>query len=379
MTAALEGIRVLELASYVTGPYAAALLGDLGADVVKLEEPERGDPFRSWGEGGYSPTFCSVNRNKRSVALDLRGGPGQAALARLIETSDVLIQNYRPGVAERLGFGWEQAERRNPRLVYCSLTGFGSSGPYRDRPGYDTVGQAMSGLLSLLTDLGEPRPVGISLSDHLAGVFAGYGILAALHARERTGRGQLVETSLLQATVSFLAENAARYFASGHNPTRESRIRLAQVYAFRAGDGLPFVVHLSSPPKFWEGLSRAVGRPELAVDGRFDTRARRAESYSELRMELQEIFRTAPRAHWLGRLEAEDVPCSPLNTLEEAFADPQVRHLGLRSAIEHPRRGLVELVSPGVSLGETPLSLRLPPPELGEHTQEVLGELGLDA
>ncbi len=376
---ALDGIRVVELASYVTGPYAGVLLADLGAEVIKVEEPGRGDPFRGWEEGKYSPTFCSVNRNKKSVVLDLQTEDGRAVLRKLVSTADVLIENYRPGVAERLGFGYDDVQRLNPRLVYCSITGFGTSGPYRDLPGYDTVGQAMSGLLSLLTDPDDPKPMGISLSDHLTGVFACYGILAALMARERTGEGQRVETSLLQATVSFIAENAARYFVSGRVPSRETRARLAQVYAFRAGDGLPFVIHLSSPQKFWQGLTEALERPELLLDPRFRTRSDRIEHYGELVELLQQEFEKASRQAWLERLRAHDVPSAPINTLAEVFADPQVRELGLRVGIEHPQQGRVELVAPGVSLEKTPMRLRLPPPLLGEHTEEVLRALGIPA
>ena len=373
--AALEGTRVLELASYVTGPYAGVLLADLGAEVIKIEEPQHGDPFRGWGENNYSATFCSLNRNKLSVGLDLRTDEGRALLDELVDTADVLIENYRPGVAERLGFGYEDVRRRNPRLVYCSITGFGSTGPYRDRPGYDTVGQAMSGLLSLCTDLDHPQPMGISFSDHLTGIFACYGVLGALLARERTGEGQRVETSLLQATVAFTAENAARYFETGRVPNREARTRIAQVYAFVAGDGLPFVIHLSSPPKFWQGLVAAVGRPELAEDPRFRTRPDRQQHYHELVALLGEVFRHGSRESWLERLGAHDVPCAPLNRLDEVFADPQVQELGMKVAVEHPQQGRVELVAPGASLAGTPLRLRLPPPVLGEHTETVLASL----
>lgn len=374
---ALSGTRVLELASYVSGPYAGLLLADLGADVIKIEEPERGDPFRGWGENNYSPTFCGLNRNKRSVALDLGTDEGQTALVRLIATADVLIENYRPGVAERLGFGYDAAQALNPRLVHCSISGFGSSGPYRDRPGYDTVGQAISGLLSLLTDLDDPKPMGLSLSDHLTGIFACYGILGALLARERTGEGQKVETSLLQATIAFTAESAARYFATGEVPSRSSRGALAGVLTARGSDGLPFVIHLSSPAKFWTGLLAAVGRPELAEDSRFRTRSDRQKNYRALLDELNEAFSTAPRSVWLDRLQAEDVPCGALNTMDYAFADPQVQHLRMRTTAQHPRFGAIDLVAPGVSLGNTPLDLRRPPPELGEHTDEVLAELDL--
>ncbi len=372
---ALEGVRVLELASYVTGPYVGVLLADLGADVIKVEEPQRGDPFRGWEEGNYSPTFRALNRNKRSISLDLKEEQGRGVLRRLAATADVLVENNRPGVAERLGFGWDELRAINARLVYCAISGFGPSGPYRDRPGYDTTGQAMSGLLSLLTDAEAPKAMGLSLADHLTGVFACYGVLGALLARERTGSGQRVETSLLQACVAFLGENAARYFESGTVPTRETRTRLAQVFAFRASDGRPFVIHLSSPPKFWQGLVQAIGRPELEDDPRFRTRRERIANHPALVAVLEEVFRAAPRAEWLARLERNDVPCAPLNTLAEVFDDPQVRHLGMRTSVAHPEKGPIDLVAPGVRLHGTPLEMRRAPPVLGEHTAEILAEL----
>lgn len=362
MSAALEGIRVIEVAGYVTGPYAGMLLGDLGAEVIKIEEPGSGDPYRGWGSN-----FISLNRNKKSVALDLRSETGRESLLSLIGRADVLIENFRPGVADRLGFGYATLQVRNPRLVYCSITGFGPDGPYRDWPGYDTVGQAMSGLLGLLTDLDDPGAMGISLSDHLTGLFACYGILGALMARERTGEGQLVETSLLQASIAFNGENAARYFATGQVPSRASRSREAGIFVFTAGDGLPFVVHLSSPPKFWEGLLEATGRGDLAADARFGTREGRREHHDELVDTLATVFGTDSRAVWLERLRQQDVPCAPINRVDEVFEDPQVRHLGMRRTM-----GKAEVVGPGVTLQGTPVEYRLEPPTLGEHTDEVL-------
>ena len=379
MPGPLQGILVVEFADYVTGPYAGALLADLGARVIKIEAPGRGDPFRGWGAAGYSATFCSVNRGKESITLDLRTHEGQEVARALAQRADVFVENHRPGVAERLGVGYEQLRALNPRLVYCSISGFGQDGPYRDRPGYDTIGQAMGGLLSLLTDRGEPRGMGISLSDHLAGVFAAYGILGALVGRAQTGHGQRVETSLLQATVAFVGENAARYFENGEVPDRAHRTHTAQVYAFVASDGLPFVIHLSSPQKFFEGLARAVERPELAADPRFADKDARQEHYAELEAILAELFRQQPRADWLERLRAHYVPTAPLNSLDDAFADPQVQHLGMARTLHHPERGDVRLVDSAVRLTTMPHGTDVPPPLLGEHTAALLRELGYDA
>lgn len=374
MTLPLEGFTVVEAASYVTGPYAAALLADMGADVVKVEEPGQGDPFRSWGEMGIAPTFRGVNYSKRSIAVDLRSPRGREIVLRLVRKADVFIENFRPGAAERIGIGYEDLRAVNERLVYCSISGFGSHGPYRDRPGYDTIGQALSGLLGLLTDLDDPKPMGVSLSDHVTGVFAAYGILGALVGRERSGRGRKIETSLLQATTAFLAENAARFLADGGEmPTRGARARLAQVYAFTASDRKPFVVHLSSPPKFWEALTRATGRDDLRDDARFSDRRGRVKNYDELRRTLAETFATRPRDEWVAALQAADVPAAPILRMDEVFLDPQVRSLGLVRELVHPTLGAMRLVGSAVSLGEDRASA---PPLLGEHTRPVLRELG---
>lgn len=371
---ALDGITILEFASYVSGPYAGMLLADLGATVIKIENPDGGDPFRGWGKADYNPTFGAMNRNKKSVTLDLKTDKGRDQARRLAAKADVLIENFRAGTMERLGLGYDILAAENPGLIYCSVTGFGAEGPYRDRPGYDTVGQAVSGLLAVLTDRRAPQPMGISLSDHLAGTFACYGILAALMARTRSGRGQKVETSLLQATVAFLGENAANFFDDGHVPSRETRCKRAQVFAFTAGDTLPFVVHLSSPPKFWEGLLAATERPDLGLDARFKTRAARVTNYDALKEELEAVFRSRSRAEWLERLGAADVPSGPINGIDEVFADPQVQALGLRHDLPHPARGTVSVVGSPVRLSATPPRIAASAPLLGADNAAFLSE-----
>jgi crotonobetainyl-CoA:carnitine CoA-transferase CaiB-like acyl-CoA transferase len=371
---ALEGIRVLEFASYVSGPFAGMLLSDLGAEVVKVESPDGGDPFRNWGKQDYNGTFGSMNRNKKSVTLDLKTEAGRASARRLALGADVIIENFRSGVMERLGLGYEALAADNPRLVYCSITGFGSDGPYRSRPGYDTVGQAVSGLLSVLTDRKAPQPMGVSLSDHLAGTFAAYGVLAALMARTTSGRGQKVETSLLQATLAFLGENAATFFEDGRVPSRATRCQRAQVFAFTAGDGLPFVVHLSSPEKFWRGLLAVTGREALGADERFRTREMRVKNYDALYAELTAAFQTRPRADWLRLLEAKDVPSGPINTIDEVFTDPQVVALDMRKDLPHRARGTVSVVGNPVRLSATPPRVETAAPDLGAHNDAFLRE-----
>jgi crotonobetainyl-CoA:carnitine CoA-transferase CaiB-like acyl-CoA transferase len=378
MSGALTGIKILEAASYVTGPFAAQLLADLGAEVIKIEEPKRGDPFRGWGERNYSATFCSLNRNKKSITLDLRTEEGRAIALKLAASADALIENFRPGVMDKRGLGYNDIKKINSTIVYCSISGFGPTGPYRDLPGYDTVGQARSGLLSLLTDPGKPQGMGISFSDHLTGMYACYGVMAALMNRMLTGQGQHVETSLLRASISFVSENAARYFETGHVPRRKHRTTTAGVFAFEDREGLPFVLHMSSPDKFWNALFNVVGKPEWAKDARFNNRKGRIENYDLLVEQLGPIFRSGHRDDWLRRLLENDVPAAPINTLDEVFADPQVKTYGFPTEVEHPKMGKMKLVGNAVSMSRTPPSIDRPPPVLGEHTDEILKSLGYD-
>ena len=374
MAGALEGIRVIELASFVSGPYAGMLLGDLGADIIKIEPPENGDPFRGWGRVEYSPPFGSVNRNKKSVTVDLKDPKGLAAVRELLRTADVVIENFRPGTLDRIGLTYEQASKDNPKLIWCSITGFGTDGPYAARPGYDTVGQAMSGLLSLVTDMNDPRPTGVSLSEHISGKVACNGLRAALVARGRTGKGQRVDTSLLEASLSFCGENAARYFENAKVPGRSTRTREASVYAFLASDGLPFIIHLSSPQKFFEGMARAAGKPEWIADERFAKREARTKNHDALAEVMTAVFKTGPREMWLEKLMAEDVPCSRINTLAEVFEDPQVKHLKMRKDLPHRHLGTVSLVRNALRMSDTPVEIRSAAPDLGEHNEEILGK-----
>ena len=388
MTGALQDIKVLEVGSYVTGPYCGMLLGDLGADVVKVENPQYGDPFRGWGKTALNPTFCSLNRNKRSLTLNLKKPEAKEIFLKLADDADVIIENLRAGASDGLGIGYETVRARNPNIVYCSISGFGSEGPYTDLPAYDTIGQAMGGLLSLLTDVEDPKPMGfdvedpkpmgISLADHLTGIFACYGVLAALNGRHVTGEGQHVETSLLQSIVSFVQENAAGYFDSGRVPSRGSRPRGPQVHCFVASDGKPFVIHLSSPEKFWVGLTVAIGQPELQQDERFTDRGLRTQNYDDLHEILVEAFSVGSREHWISTLNANDVPCSPLNTIPEVFDDPQVQALGMAIDLERPGATPVRVSGSPVKLSGTPATYDIRPPLLGEHNEEVLRSIGYD-
>ncbi len=374
MAGALQGIKILEIANYISGPFASMLLADLGAEVTKIEIPGHGDPFRGWGDNAYSPTFCNFNRNKRSLSLNMQTPEGKEICMRLARDADVLIENMRPGVLDRLGLGYQAVRSVNPGVVYCSISGYGSDGPDRDRPGYDTIGQARGGLLSLLTDL--DKGVGSPLSDLLTGMYACYAVQGALISRARGGTGQKVETSLLQATVAFVGENAARYLATGVVPNRDSRLREAQVYVFSAADGLPFVIHLSSPQKFWHSVVKVIARPELKDDPRFVDRQARLGNYAELQEILKEAFKARSRDHWLKLLEQYDVPAAPIMNLKEVLEDPQVAHLGMLVEMNHPKMGAVRLVGSGIRMSETPPQMSLPPPAVGENTREILAALG---
>ena len=331
----LAGIRVLEQGTFITGPCAGMMLADLGADVIKIESPE-GDPYRTYQGGQYSPHFQAYNRNKRSLALDMKLKSDCALFERLAAEADVYIQNFRPGTAERLGAGVARLQGLNPRLVYCSISGFGSSGPYSDRPSYDSVAQALSGFLSVVVDNRRPQFLGPALADAITGMYASQAILAALVQRGRSGRGSHVEISMLEAMAHFAVEPFAAFFALGETPTSADRPRLAQAYILRTADARLIAIHLSSLEKFWQGLVAALDAPELKEDPRFNPRERRIAEYETLRVELDTRFARQPLEYWVRRLQAEDVPYAPVNLIDDVVRDPQVEHLGIVVPIDSP-------------------------------------------
>ena len=378
MNGCLEGIRVLELGNFISGPYGAMLLADLGAEVIKIENPQGGDPFRGWDLGGDQPNFWAYNRGKKSVTLNLQTPEGKEIFLGLVKDADVIVENYRPGVTKRLGIDYESLSKLNPQLIYCSITGTGPTGPYAKRPAYDTVGQGLGGMLSLLMEAKDPRPIGPNYADSLSGVFATVGVLSALVARSKTGKGQQVNTTMAGSVLAFLNAPATDALATGKVPGPYTRPMQSQTYAFSGSDGLPFAIHLSSPQKFWEGLCKSAGHPEMIDDPRFNTRPNRRKNYSELNQVFAEFFKEKPRSYWLEQLEANDVPHTPVYNMLELFEDPQIKHMGLEVMIERKDRPNIRTVKFPNEYSVTRSPHPGPPPELGEHNAEFLTTLGYD-
>lgn len=369
MDGVLSGIRVVEQGTFITGPCAGMMLADLGADVVKVESPE-GDPYRSYQGDHYSPHFQAYNRNKRSIALDLKEPRECAVFDDLVREADVFIQNFRPGTAKRLGTGPERLRGINPRLIYTSISGFGASGPYAERPSYDSVAQALSGFLSVVVDSDRPRFLGPALADAITGIYAAYGVLGALVQRGRTGQGSLVEVSMLEAMAHFAIEPFAAFFALGITPTSSDRPRLAQAYILRTADGRLIAIHLSSLDKFWEGLIGALDAPELGTDERFRTRQARITHYESLNAELDRRFSRHDLAHWVERLGQNDVPYAPIHTIDEVTHDPQVEHMGLIVPVTGAHAGTRSVRPPVQFSGSRSGSVRAAP-LLDEHGSSI--------
>lgn len=352
------------------------LLGEMGADVIKIERPGAGDPFRWFNDGLSSPIFQAHNRNKRSVTIDYTKPAGLELLYGIVRAADVVFLNMRPGVEAQLGLSASQLHAVNPKLVYCAITGFGPDGPYARRPAYDTVGQAMSGLLSRLHDSDDPRIPGPSLSDTVTGLTMCMGALAALFERERSGRGRVVETNMIEATMGFAVDPLIYYLVTGREQPFFQRGAASQAYVLVCRDGKRLCLHMSSPDKFWLALARAIDRPDLAE--RFPSRTARADGYSDIARDLAQTFATRDADDWAARLQANDVPFAPVLTVPEVIEDPQVMHLGAVNAIEHPAFGTIRGLNRPIRFdGENRSDFRTTP-RLGEHTDQVLTELGVE-
>ena len=369
---ALDKVRVLDLGGFITGPLAAMILAELGADVIKVERPGEGDPFRSFQGGKDSPHFVAHNRNKRSVTLDYARPEGYAVLLRLLEKTDVLLMNSRPGVAQKLGIGYKALKDSYPRLIWCAITGFGADGPYAQRPAFDNVGQALSGWMSRHRASDEPRVIGPAISDPATSYYAAIGIVSALYEREKTGRGHKVEVNMLEATIALNLEPLAYHLQMGEPAPLYARGANSQAYNLVCKDGKRIGLHMSSPDKFFAGLCKAIERPDLME--RYGTRVKRIAGYDEIAKELSAVFRTKTRAEWVRRLEAADVPFAPEVGVDELEADPQVRHLGTFYEVG----GTKAQHRPVRIDGSREIDFRAPP-ALGEHTEEVLREIGVSA
>ena len=379
---ALAGIRVLDQTQVMAGPFCTMLLADMGADVVKIEPPG-GESMRG-GElelaPGVSASFLAVNRNKRGIVLDLKRPEGVAVLKKLAATADVLVENYRPGVAARLGVDYATLAAENPRLVYCSISGFGQTGPYAGRGGFDLIAQGMSGIMSATgTEGGPPVKVGVPITDLGAGLFGLVGILAALRARRVTGRGQLVDTSLFEAGLALSAWEATEYWYTGENPRPLGTAhRLNAPYqAFRARDGW-FTVGAANE-RLWPRFAALLGLEHLVGDPRFAEPGARLRNRADLQELVEAVTTGAPRAHWLALCEEAGIPAGPIYSVPEALADPHALARGMVQELEHPRVGRVQALGNPVKLSRSPATLRKSAPDLGEDTDAVLREAGYTA
>jgi len=375
---ALEGVRVVDSTQVMAGPFCTMLLGDLGADVIKVEPPG-GDSTRTMAgsRGTESPGFWSINRNKRGVVLDLKDPRGQEVFRALAARADILVENYRPGAMDALALGYAQLHGLNPGLVYASISGFGATGPYASRGGFDLVAQGMSGIMSVTGEPGRaPAKCGVPLTDLAAGLLALQAILAAHIHRLRTGEGQRVDTSLLEAGIALSIWESAQYFSGGGipEPMGSAHRMFGPYQAIRCADG--HITLGAANKRTWERFAQALGRPDLVDRPEYAEAEDRVRNRHRLVEEIEAITVSQPRAHWMSVLDDAGVPCGPILDYAEVFADPHVRERGMVQEMEHPEGGRVRVVGPAVKLSETPARLRRPSPRLGEHTAEVLREIG---
>jgi len=380
---ALSGIRVVDFTRVVAGPYCTMLLSDLGAEVIKVEQPEQGDDCRSWGPPfveGESTYFLAMNRNKKSVCLDLRAEEGLELAQQLVMKSDIVIENFRPGIMERFGLGYEDWCQSHPRLIYCAISGYGHTGPYKDRAGYDVIVSAMGGLMSITGTPGEP-PVktGVPLLDVATGLYAFSGILAALYHRERTGQGQRIDVSLLSTQLATLLNAASSYLVAGEIPSPQGSAHgsIVPYQVFQASDG--YIMIGCANDKLFQGLCLALAHPEWATDLRFRTNADRVHYREPLVALIQAVVQTDTVAVWEHRLATANVAVAPINRIDQVFRDPQVVHTEQVVTIAHPTIGELKMVGPAVTYSLTPAQVMTPPPRLGEHTEEITRTLlGVD-
>ena len=383
---ALTGIRVIDLSRVLAGPYCTMLLADYGADVIKIEQPGQGDPTRQWGPpwfgsdvpGGApireSAYYLTANRNKRSLTLDLKSAAGQAIARRLIATADVVVENFMPGALAAYGLDYATLAAAQPELIYCSITGYGQTGPYRDRPGYDFMIQAEGGIMSITGPAaGEPHKVGVAVVDVTAGLFAATAILAALHSRGQSGRGQWIDVALFDAQLGWLANVAANYLVSGEPPARygNAHPNIVPYEAFAAADGL-IAVGIGSEEQ-WRRFCALAGQPELAAEPRYASNAGRVGARDELIDRLRGVFAARSSADWLAALRAARIPAAPINDVPAALADPQAAARDMVRTVMHPA-GPLRLVGPVARLSATPATVQTAPPLLGEHSETILGE-----
>ena len=380
ISGALEGFTCIDVSGHVAGPYAGSLLGDLGCEVIKVELPNGGDTHRGRNPKyeGYGPSFRALNRNKKSVTLNLRESKALEILHKLLATADIFLENFRPPTRKQLGLDYDELAKLNPKLIHCSISGYGQSGPYRDKPGFDTIGQALSGMMSLVTDLDDPKVAGVSFVDHTAGIFAAHGIMAALLARAKTGIGQFIDVSLLQVAIAFIESHVADYLNGGEAVSRENFPK-GRIYSLLDCNNKPFMVHLSGHNTAWEGLLKAGELDERIGDLRFETRKQRSDRHDEIVKMLRAAFAKKPRDYWLARLDEQSIPNAPINTIHEVFGNPQIKHLGIPKQIAHPQMGVSNLVGSPINMSGTPPKFFRPAPLLGENTEEVLRKLGYDS